>query len=117
MLALAQEARDDAGDVAPMLERRACRLAHQAEAAAAIDEADAQSGENAAERARSLGESRVVARAGAAIDADILDRAGWSVFHEPHVAGAFASVKQAACGEKRAGNLTINGAQSRTATI
>ena len=51
-------------------------LAHEAEAAAAIDETDAGSGEPLAELARGLGVGRVSARARPAIDADILQSGG-----------------------------------------
>src|SRR5262245_22222784 len=76
MLALTQEARDDAGYEAAVIEHRAGDLAHEAEAAAAIDEADAGSGESLAEVARGLGVGGVSARAGAAIDADSLQSGG-----------------------------------------
>jgi len=50
LLLLGEEARDDAGDLTAVIERRACHLAHQAEAAAAVDEADVVRGELRAER-------------------------------------------------------------------
>ena len=76
LLALAQETRDDADDVAAVIEHGAGDLAHEAEAAPAIDEADAGSGKPLPEFPRRLGVSRVSARARPAIDADILQSGG-----------------------------------------
>ena len=68
-----QELRDDAGDLAAVVEDGAGDRAHHAFAAAAIDQADAGFGHGGAERGRGLDEGRVGARAGAAIDADFRD--------------------------------------------
>src|SRR5215470_8045328 len=76
VLALAQEVWDDAGDVAAMAKRGMSNLAHQPEAAPAIDEADAVLCQYASEVARSLGKGGIAARARAAIDADIPDARG-----------------------------------------
>ena len=70
LLLLGEEARDDAGNLTAVIEGRACHLAHQAEAAAAVDEADVVRGEIRAERACGGRVGGIFAEAGAAVDAD-----------------------------------------------
>ena len=60
----------------PCCQHRAGDLAHQAEAAAAVDEADAVLGHALPELARGLGVGRIGAGVGAAVDADVVDAAG-----------------------------------------
>ena len=69
-LALGQEVRDDAGDLAAVVEHGFGKLAHQADRAAAVDQADAVLRQDFAEGAGGLDEGGVGSRAGAAIDAD-----------------------------------------------
>src|SRR5581483_814242 len=97
VLALAEEAGNDAGDVAAVLESGARDLAHEAEAAAAIDQPDARGGEDAAERAGGLGEGGVQSRAGAAIDADVLNKGGRGIFHDLMWHRARVGVKEPEC--------------------
>ena len=86
MLPLAQEAGNDAGDMAAMMDHRTGDLAHQAEAAAAIDEPDARLRQDAAEGVGGLEKCRVLARPGAAIDTDALQAGnGLTVIHELHL--------------------------------
>src|SRR5947207_4157394 len=61
MLALAQEAGDDAGDVAAMAKRRMCGLAHEPKAASTVDQADAALSQDAAEGTRGLGKGWIAA--------------------------------------------------------
>src|SRR5581483_574432 len=70
-----EEGRDDAGDAAAVRQHRACQLAHEAESAAAVDEADAVSGHDGPELARGTGVSGVGADVRAAVDADVADAA------------------------------------------
>ena len=56
--------------LAAVIERRAGHLAHQAEAAAAVDEADVVRGQLCAERPCGGRVGRIFAEAGAAVDAD-----------------------------------------------
>ena len=84
VLARAQEGGDDAGDAAAVPDHRPGGLAHEPEAAAAIDEADLGRREDLAEVARGLGKGRVTAGARAAIDADIPKVSGflhWPMWH------------------------------------
>src|SRR5262245_1574616 len=100
MLALAQEAGDDAGDVAAVVERGVGDLAHKSEAAAAIDKADAVLRQDAAKVPRGLGKGGIAPRARAAIDANIPDtRSERNVIHESHVAFVF---------DARQGKLSID---------
>ena len=79
--------------------------AHHADAAAAIDQADAVLGEDCAEGAGGLHEGRVGAGAGAAIDADFSNFAEvFDSVHALHVQCVCGSVKAAA------GNPWIAGA-------
>ena len=71
--ALFEKFRDNACDFAAMIEDRAGDGAHEADIAAAIDEADAGFSHVDAEFAGDIGENRIRAVAGAAIDADGLD--------------------------------------------
>ena len=71
--ALFEKFRDNACDFAAMIEDRAGNGAHQADIAATIDEADAGFSHVDAEFAGDIGENRIGAVAGAAIDADGLD--------------------------------------------
>ena len=71
--ALFEKFRDNACDFAAMIEDRAGDGAHQADIAATIDEADAGFSHVDAEFAGNIGENRIRAVAGAAIDADGLD--------------------------------------------
>lgn len=71
--ALFEKFRDDASDFAAMIDNGACDRAHEADIAAAIDEADAGFSQVNAEFAGDTGENRIGAVAGAAIDADGLD--------------------------------------------
>ena len=68
--------------MAAMIEHRAGDLAHEAEAAAAIDEADARLRQDAAEGARGFDDRPGLARPGAAIDTDALQAGdGLTVIH------------------------------------
>ena len=60
----------------PCCQHRAGDLAHQAEAAAAVDEADAVLRHALPELARGLGVGWIGAGVGAAVDADVVDAAG-----------------------------------------
>src|SRR6201999_1651178 len=81
VLARGEEIRNDAGDHAAMIEHGGCDRAHQAERAAAIDQADCVLGENLAERAGGFHEVGVGARTGAAIDADRPDLVQINLVH------------------------------------
>ena len=70
VLARLEEVRDDAGDVAAGRERRPRHRAHQADIAAAVDEAHPGLRERGPEDLRGLAEGRITAEAGAAIDTD-----------------------------------------------
>ncbi|MGY4360607.1 hypothetical protein ACVW0J_007100 [Bradyrhizobium sp. i1.7.7] len=72
-----REFRNDAGDGAAVIEHGGRDRAHQAERAAAIDQADIALGESLAERLGAFGEAGIGSWAGAAIDADSFDRAHW----------------------------------------
>ena len=65
--------RDDAGHAAAVADGRARHLAHEPEAAAAIDEPDMLFGQDAPEIARGLGEGRVDPRARSAKDANVFE--------------------------------------------
>src|SRR5262249_55396583 len=93
MLASTQEGRDDPRDAAAMADDRSRDLAHEAEAATAIDEADISRRENASKVARGLDKSRVSARARAAIDADIPKVS--RLLHGTHVHSGLCNVKEA----------------------
>jgi hypothetical protein len=71
LLAFRQEGGDDAGDASAVIERGARYFAHEAEAAAAVDEADAALRECAPKRLRRPRVSRIVALARSAIDTDV----------------------------------------------
>ena len=75
VLAVLQKRRDDADDRAAAVEYRTGKLAHQSNRAAAIDESDAVVGKDRPEGARGRDESRVRARARAAIHANPLQSA------------------------------------------
>src|SRR5680860_1033056 len=72
VFARAQEAGDDAGDMAPAFQHRAGDEAHQPEVAAAIDETDSRLGKCLAKSLRRLGKGGSAPRAGTAIDANSL---------------------------------------------
>ena len=73
ILARAQKIRDDAGDGAAMIEHGFGDRAHQADRAAAIDQANIVFSEDPAEPLCGLDEAGVCAGAGAAIDTNSLD--------------------------------------------
>src|SRR5690606_26959434 len=73
LFALAEELRDDAGDVPAGREDGPGHDPHQPEAPATVDEADSVAGKFAAQNFGSLGISRVAARTGAAVHADTGD--------------------------------------------
>ena len=73
-LAALEEMRNDAGDMAAMGQDRAGDRAHQTIGAAAINQADAGLGHQAAQRFGGLQENRVRAVAGAAEDTDRLNQ-------------------------------------------
>ena len=73
VLAHGQELGDDAGDLAARCERGAGHVSHQAQSAAAVDEADAVLCEGRAERARGLRIGRIGAFARPAVNADAAD--------------------------------------------
>src|SRR5262249_283835 len=70
VLAIDQKVRDDPGDGAAVIEDRFGERSHQADRPAAIDQADAVLGQNAAELCRRVHESWVLAGTGCAIDAN-----------------------------------------------
>ena len=72
-LAGAEEARNDAGDGAAVVEHGFGDRAHQPDRTAAIDQPDAAFRQQSAENRRGFKETRIGAGAGAAIDADRLD--------------------------------------------
>ena len=74
-LLLRQEFRNDAGHVSAVRQDRASNLAHEAEAAAAVDEADAGFGDQTSEYACHLGVGGIDAGVGATVDADVADGA------------------------------------------
>src|SRR6185503_10555230 len=85
-LPLGEERRNDARDAPAVLEDRAGELAHQSEAAPAIDETNAVSRHQGAERARGLPIGGIVTDVGAAVDADAADavrscRLGFGFLH------------------------------------
>ena len=90
-------------DLAAVVEHGVAPVAHHADGAAAIDQADAVLGQDRAEGAGGLDEGRVGARPGAAIDADFSDFAEVFVrFMAMHVHRGCGSVKAAAGNTGRA---------------
>ena len=70
VLAVDQKLRDDPGHDPAVIDNRFGERSHQPDRATAIDQADAVLGQNSAELSRRVHESRVVAGAGGAVDAN-----------------------------------------------